>query len=132
MTPDSPENVMPRQDSVDFLSAFAVGAVLGIGATLLLQPKRTPKERIAKQWKPYRKQMGKSYKHARTAMRGGADATSEMTAALVDAGQELLGEFRDEAAKILAETRTELQKLYEEQSKDLSKNVRRTRKRFGV
>jgi len=123
---------MPRQDSVDFLSAFAVGAVLGIGATLLLQPKRTPKQRVAKQWKPYRKQMQKSYGHARTAVLGGADATSDMTAALVDAGQELLGEFRQEAAKVLAEARKDLQKALEEQSKDLTKNVRRTRKRFGV
>ncbi len=29
---------MPRQDTVDFLTAIAVGTVLGIGATLLLQP----------------------------------------------------------------------------------------------
>jgi gas vesicle protein len=123
---------MPRQDSVDFLTAFAVGTVLGIGATLLLQPKRTPKQRVAKQWKPYRRQMGKSYKHARTAVREGADATSDMTAALVDAGQELLGEFRKEAAKILAEARQDLQKTVSEQGKELSKGVSRTRKRFGV
>ena len=28
---------MARQDTTDFLTAFAVGAVLGIGATLLLR-----------------------------------------------------------------------------------------------
>lgn len=123
---------MPRQDSIDFLSAFAVGAVLGIGATLLLQPKRTPKQRVAKQWKPYRKQMQKSYQHARSAMRDGAGATSEMTSALVDAGQEILGEFREEAAKILAEARTDLRKSIREQSKELSKNMQQTRKRFGA
>ena len=33
---------MARQDTVDFLTAFAVGSVLGIGATLLLTPDRTP------------------------------------------------------------------------------------------
>jgi gas vesicle protein len=123
---------MPRQDSVDFLAAFAVGTVLGIGATLLLQPKRTPKQRIAKQWKPYRKQMRKSYQHARTAVREGTGATSEMSSALVDVGQELLGEFRKEAGKILAEARSDLQKAMQQQARELSKNVRQTRKRFGA
>jgi gas vesicle protein len=123
---------MPRQDSVDFLSAFAVGAVLGIGATLLLQPKRTPQQRIAKQWKPYKKEMGKSYRHAAAAMKGGADATSEMTGELVDVGRELLAEFRTEAAKILAEARGELETTVQGRASDLAKGVRRTRKRFGV
>jgi gas vesicle protein len=123
---------MPRQDSVDFLSAFAVGAVLGIGATLLLQPKRTPKQRIVKQWKPYKKQMGKSYRQAAEAMRGSAGATSEMTAELVDVGRELLAEFRTEAAKILSEARGELESTVQGRSSGLAKGVRRTRKRFGV
>lgn len=123
---------MPRQDSVDFLTAFAVGAVLGIGATLLLQPKRTPKQRVLKQWKPYQKQMRKSYKHARGAMREGADATSDMTTALVDAGQELLQEFQKETSKILADARKDLQHIVQEQSKGLAKSVKQTRKRFGV
>jgi gas vesicle protein len=123
---------MPRQDSVDFLSAFAVGAVLGIGATILLQPKRTPKQQIARKWKPYRKQMRKSYEGARSAVGVGAGATAEMTSVLVDAGQDLLGEFRKEAAKILAEAQKDLQKVAQEQSKELSKNVQKARKRFGV
>lgn len=123
---------MPRQDSVDFLAAFAVGSILGIGATLLLQPKRSPRERVARKWKPYRKQMKRSYGHAASALREGAGATSDMTTALIDAGQELLGEFRKETAKILAEAREELQKTVQEQAKGVSKNVRTTRKRFGV
>ena len=60
---------MARQDTVDFLTAFAVGTVLGIGATLLLTPERSPRQRIAKQLKPYRKQMKKSYTRARDAVR---------------------------------------------------------------
>jgi gas vesicle protein len=123
---------MPRQDSVDFLTAFAVGTVLGIGATLLLQPKRTRKERLVRQWKPYRKKIRKSYQHARSAVRDGADATTDMTSALVDVGQELLSEFRKEATKILADARDDLQKTVQEQGKELSKNVNKTRKRFGV
>ena len=42
---------MPRQDTVDFLTAFAVGTVLGIGATLLLQPEETRREKVVRKLK---------------------------------------------------------------------------------
>lgn len=119
---------MLRQDSVDFLTAFAVGTVLGIGTTLLLQPRPTPKERVVRKLKPYRKQMRKSYRNARSAVREGTDATSEMTGELVGAGRELLSELSSEVFKILVDARNDLQA----QTKDLSKGVRQTRKRYGV
>jgi gas vesicle protein len=31
---------MARHDNNDFLAAFAIGAVLGVGATLLLRPEK--------------------------------------------------------------------------------------------
>jgi gas vesicle protein len=123
---------MPRQDTVDFLAAFAVGTVLGIGATLLLQPERSRKERVIRQLKPYRKQMRRSYGQAREAVRGGADATADITTEAIAAGRELLGEFRSEITKILAEARADLQESVQDQVKDLSKGVRRTRRKFGV
>src|SRR5690606_5021178 len=96
---------MARQDTIDFLTAFAVGAVLGIGATLLLTPEPTPRERVVRQLKPYRKQMRKSYSRARDAVREGSSATGELTSELVSAGRELLGEFRHEVADILEDAR---------------------------
>src|SRR5690606_16964944 len=81
---------MPRQDTVDFLTAFAVGAVLGIGATLLLQPDNSPKDRVVKQLKPYRKQMRRSYKHFSRGLKEGSGATSELTSEVIGAGRELL------------------------------------------
>jgi gas vesicle protein len=123
---------MPRQDTVDFLTAFAVGTVLGIGATLLLQPERTPKQRVLRQMKPYKKRMQRSYSQVRGGLRSGREATGEMTTEAISAGRELLGEFRSEVADILRDAREELQEIVQAQAKDLSKGVRRTRRKLGM
>jgi gas vesicle protein len=123
---------MPRQDTVDFLTAFAVGTVLGIGATLLLQPDRSPRNRVARQIKPYRKQMRKSYSHLSRGLREGSDATSDLTAEVVGAGRELLGEFKSEVGDILEQARAELREIVEDQVKQIGKGVKRTRRRVGM
>ena len=122
---------MARQDTVDFLTAFAVGTVLGIGATLLLTPERTPKERIVRQLKPYRKQMRKSYVRAREAVRDGSHATGDLTSEVVHAGKELLGEFRHEVSGILDDARRELRDLVQEQAKEISRARKATRRKLG-
>lgn len=123
---------MARQDTVDFLTAFAVGTVLGIGATLLLTPERTPKQRVVRQLKPYRKQMRKSYVRARDAVREGSSATGDLTSELVSAGKELLGEFRHEVSGILDDARKELQELVQDQAKDISRGAKRSRRKMGM
>lgn len=124
---------MPRQDTVDFFTAFAIGTALGIGATLLLQPSRpTAKQRILKQLKPYRKQMGRSYEQVRRGMREGTSATSELTGEAISAGQELISEFRDEVAKILGDAREEMQELMQEQVRGVSRRARQTRRKLGI
>ncbi|HEX6926362.1 MAG TPA: hypothetical protein VF167_13155 [Longimicrobiaceae bacterium] len=123
---------MARQDTVDFLTAFAVGTVLGIGATLLLTPERTPKQRIIRQLKPYRKQMRKSYVRARDAVREGSQATGDLTAEVVSAGKELLGEFRHEVAGILDDARKELREMVQEQVKEMSRGRKRARRKLGM
>ena len=123
---------MPRQDTVDFLTAFAVGTVLGIGATLLLQPQRSPRERVVQQLKPYRKQMRRSYQQLRGGMREGAGATAELGTEVISAGRELLCEFRSEVAGILGEAREELQEMLRDQASDLGKGVKRARRKMGM
>lgn len=119
---------MPRQDTVDFLTAFAVGTVLGIGATLLLQPEQTPKARVTRQLKPYRKQMRKSYDHLAKGVREGSGATSELTSEVIGAGRELLSEFREEVAEILDQARSELSDVV----KDQMKGAKKARRRVGM
>lgn len=123
---------MARQDTIDFLTAFAVGTVLGIGATLLLTPEPTPRERVVRQLKPYRKQMRKSYSRARDAVREGSSATGELTSELVSAGRELLGEFRHEVADILEDARKELRHAVQEQGKELARGRKRAQRKLGV
>ena len=123
---------MPRQDTVDFLTAFAVGTVLGVGATLLLQPERSPKQRIVRKWSPYKKEMRRSYSQVRSGLRTGREATGELTAEAITAGRELLGEFRTEVSEILQEARAELRDIVQDQTKDLRRGVRRTRRKLGM
>ena len=123
---------MPRQDTVDFLTAFAVGTVLGIGATLLLTPERTPKQRVARQLKPYRKQMKKSYSRAREAVRDGSAATGDLTTEVISAGKELLGEFRSEVSGILDDARKELRDIVQDQAKEISRGGKKTRRKLGM
>jgi len=100
---------MAREDTNDFLTAFAVGAVLGIGATLLLRGGRpkTAKERLLRELKPYyRKKIGGG-KMARGVRRGRA-AAADMADDAIDTGRELLSEFRDEVKRIVEDARDEL------------------------
>lgn len=122
----------PRQDTGDFLAAFAIGAVLGIGATLLLQPRRTPSQRIARQIKPYRKQMRRSYGHAREAVSGSADATADLTGEIAAAAAALLAEFRGELAELVEGAQSEVRSTVRDQRKSLRKGVRKTRRKFGI
>ncbi|HEX2189672.1 MAG TPA: hypothetical protein VHG51_12275 [Longimicrobiaceae bacterium] len=124
---------MPRQDTVDFLTAFAVGTVLGIGATLLLQPERpSARERVVKQLKPYRRKMERSYGQIRGGLREGAGATSDLTGEVVGAGRELLSEFREEVARILGDAREELQDMTREQTRGVSQGAKRVRRKLGM
>ena len=123
---------MPRQDTVDFLAAFAVGTVLGVGATLLLQPDRTPKERVVRKLKPYKKQLKKTYRNVAKEVRHGTDATSDLTSEVIGAGRELLGEFRSEVADILDQARDELKDLMQDQLKEISRGAKKTRRRVGL
>ncbi len=123
---------MPRQDTVDFLTAFAVGTVLGIGATLLLQPQHSPRDRVVRQLKPYRKQIRRSYDQVRTGMRGGAGATADLGGEVIGAGRELLSEFRSEVAEILSDAREELQEMMRDPSRDLGRGVKRARRKMGM
>jgi len=100
---------MARQDTTDFLAAFAVGTVLGIGATLLLRPApRSAKDRLMRELKPHRRKVRKGYGKMRRGPRQGASAAREMGIDAVTVGRELLAEFREEVRRIVEEAREEL------------------------
>lgn len=105
---------MARQDNNDFLAAFAIGAALGVGATLLLRPDRpNPRKQLQKRLKPQmrrlRKSAAKSAKAGRIAP--GPAAGEGMEDDAIRTGRELLAEFRGEVQRILDEARGELRAL---------------------
>jgi gas vesicle protein len=124
---------MARQDTTEFLTAFAVGAVLGIGATLLLRPEpKTAKERLMRELKPYRKRVRKSAGRMARELRKGRAATGEIADDAIDAGRELLGEFRDEVRRILSEARDELaEAMVERRGEERRTTERRKGERRG-
>jgi gas vesicle protein len=105
---------MARQDTNDFLTAFAIGAALGVGATLLLRPdKPNPRKQLQKRLKPQMRKLRKSAAKSRKA--GGVAprpaAAEGMEDDAIRAGRELLAEFRGEVQRILEEARGELRAL---------------------
>ena len=108
---------MARQDSNDFLTAFAIGAALGVGAALLLRPEKpNPRKQLQKRLKPHVRKLGKRARHVRKAGRRVARAAPAAADEAIHAGRELLAEFRGEVARILDEAREELREAAREQA----------------
>lgn len=120
---------MARQETNDFLTAFAVGAVLGIGATLLLRGGRpqTAKERLLRELKPYHRKKIGAGRVARGVRRGRA-AAADLADDAIDTGRELLAEFRDEVKRIVEEARDDLVEALEEKEEKPRTRRKRTRR----
>jgi gas vesicle protein len=118
---------MARQDTTDFLTAFAVGAVIGAGATLLLRSQpRSAKERLMRELKPYRRKLGKSAGQISRGLRRGTRATGGLADDAIDAGRELLSEFRDEVKRIVADAVEEVNEAVDGLGEKRSRRPRRS------
>lgn len=122
------------RDTIDFVTAFAIGAALGVGAALLLRPSRqTRVQRIMKEIEPYRKKAGKQAsrfkaqvsKHAGAAAGAAADSTEEF----VSGARHLIKDFRSEMDDIVQDARKELGRAVQDQVKYARKAARRTAKK---
>jgi gas vesicle protein len=108
---------MPPQDTSDFLAAFAVGTVLGIGATLLLRPEpRSAKERLMRELRPRQRQLRGGRAVVPVADRPRA-RSNDVSSDAISAGRELLAEFRAEVRRIVADARSELRDAAEPPAK---------------
>ncbi len=103
---------MPGDDTNDFLAAFGIGAVLGIGAALLLRPGNPDPRRTLKRMRPRGKRLGRAAKQAQKAGERVHAAGGHLSGDAIDTGRELLHEFRGEVARILADARRELHALH--------------------
>lgn len=107
---------MPQRDTIDFTAAFAVGAMLGIGATLLLRPTRpTRRERIGHEMKPRREKVRRRARRARKELGHGADATAELGEEVVAAGRQLVKELRKEWKILIDDARRDVARAVDDQ-----------------
>jgi gas vesicle protein len=117
---------MAKQETSDFLTAFAIGTVLGVGATLLLRSgKETETERIMRELRPLRKRASKQIKRARSGVADGADAAERFGSQILDTGRSVLSQFRDEVADIVSSARDEIVDAAHDTIKGARKGARR-------
>ncbi len=121
---------MDDRDTFEFVTAFAIGAILGVGATLLLSPQSGGRaEKLVKELKPLRKKAGKRARRAWKGVRGSADAVVERGGELADAGRDTLDDFREEVGEILSSARDELASAIEAQVSNAQKALRKASRR---
>jgi gas vesicle protein len=120
---------MAKQETSDFLTAFAIGTVLGVGATLLLRSgKETETERILRELKPLRKRASKQIKRARAGVADGAEAAERFGSEILDTGRSVLSQFRDEIADIVTSARDEIVDAARDTVKGARKSARRAQR----
>lgn len=123
---------MTNENTNEFVVAFAVGALLGVGAALLLAPDPpTRREKIMKELKPYRKKLRKGTKSARKELGKRASVASDYGEELVAAGRAVAEDLREEVADLVAEARSEITATVESQLDDARRALKRGRKRIG-
>ncbi len=88
---------MDERDPIELVVAFAVGAIVGVGATLLLRPEPALPGRIVRQVRRSGRKLGR-----------GARRAEEVSGSLVGSGRELLEHFRGEVADVVKAAREQL------------------------
>lgn len=120
---------MADRDTQEFLAAFFIGALLGVGATLLLRPDPpTRRERLAEALGPARKRARRAARRARKGMEGGLESARERGGDAFSGGRERLSDFREEVAGIVASARDELTRAVEKQVGEVDRALGRLRR----
>jgi gas vesicle protein len=122
---------MTEDHTTEYVTAFVVGAIVGVGAALLLAPEPpTRRERVMKDLKPYRKklrkQTAKMRKQAGKQMSAAGDWGEDLAAASRVVAQDL----RDEMAQLVADARDEIADAMETQLESAHSSLRRGTKRI--
>lgn len=123
---------MNDRDRTDLWTAVAIGAVVGIGAALLLRAEDEPRvTKMMKGLKPLQKKAGRAVRGARRELARHAADLGDTGEDLLKDGARSLRELRKDAAKIVAEAREELEDMAESGLKQARRTAKRTRRRFA-
>ena len=123
---------MKERDDSDFLTALAIGAVVGIGAALLFRASDDmDKDQIIKRLKPLRKKAGRALRDvSRSAshrMAGAADAGR----VLRKGGGRIAHELEDHASEIVKAARKEIRASARDSVKQARRAMRQAAKRLA-
>lgn len=121
---------MRDHDSIDVWAAVAIGAVVGIGAALLVRARQEDDtHELLKRLRP----VGRSAQRAATAVRKEvgrrASQAGEAGEDLVAAGRDVLDDLRKGARDIVHATREELEKAARDSVRDARKAAQRAARR---
>ncbi|HUF49446.1 MAG TPA: hypothetical protein VMN60_01350 [Longimicrobiales bacterium] len=106
---------MTERDNTDVWTAVAIGAVVGIGATLLLRAQQhDDTHEIIKRLRPLRRRAQQAAQYASRELGGrvmrGVRAAGDTGEDVMSVGRDLLEELQDGAREIVREARSELRK----------------------
>jgi gas vesicle protein len=113
-------------ESVDLFTAFAIGAMIGVGATLLLRPDTpTRTEQIMRQLRPVGKRMKRAAHRAGRQYGKTIADTRKATREVSSAGKEALEELRDQVEDLLSSARNELSNTARQQLRTARRALKR-------
>lgn len=119
------------RDNTDFLAALAIGAIAGLGLSLLFRrDPPTRRERLMKELKPYRKKLSKQAHRARDTIGKQATAAAKRGDAMVEGGRDALESFRTEVSDIVSAARSDIAAAVQEQVGAAQHTLKRTTKRI--
>lgn len=130
---------MRDQESSDIIAALAIGAVIGIGAALLMRGgEMSRREKLMRELKPYRKKAQRGMRTAQevtreTVGRGrdhlgrGVDAGADIAADLRDSGRAVVNDLRDELAALVSAAGDELRRTAKRTVRQTRRSIRELR-----
>jgi gas vesicle protein len=122
---------MTEDHTTEYVTAFVVGAIVGVGAALLLAPEPpTRRERVMKDLKPYRKKLRKQTAKMRKQAGKQMSAAGDWGEDLAAASRVVVQDLRDEMAQLVADARDEIADAMETQLESAHSSLRRGTKRL--
>lgn len=122
---------MNDDKTTEYVTAFIVGAALGVGAALLLAPDPpTRRERVMKELKPYRKKLDKKTRKLRKDASRQIAATGEWGEDVAAASRAVMQDLREEVAELVAEARDQIADALESQLESATTGIRKGTKRI--
>ena len=121
---------MSDRDNTDLWTALTIGAVVGIGAVLLVRARQSDRDvSVLKRLAPARKRGQRAVRAARRAVESGAERAGDAGSDLLHAGRDALSELRHGARDIVLSAREELEKAARDSLSDARKAARKAARR---